>query len=59
LYPVFIDVATEPLKMRAHDELPEASTVQPVYVEPVTVGLKTGIITQGDAGPRSTPPVGR
>ncbi len=48
LYPVFIDLATEPLKMRVHEELPEASTVQPVYVEPVTVGLKSGIITQGD-----------
>jgi L-ascorbate metabolism protein UlaG (beta-lactamase superfamily) len=49
LYPVFIDMATEPLKMRVHEELPAASTVQPVYVEPVTVGLKSGIITQGDA----------
>jgi L-ascorbate metabolism protein UlaG (beta-lactamase superfamily) len=48
LYPVFIDLATEPLKMRVHEELPEASTVQPVYVEPVTIGLKTGVITQGD-----------
>jgi len=48
LYPVFIDLATEPLKMRVHQELPEASTVQPVYVEPVTIGLKTGVITQGD-----------
>jgi L-ascorbate metabolism protein UlaG (beta-lactamase superfamily) len=49
LYPVFIDMATEPLKMRVHEELPAASTVQPVYVEPVTVGLKSGVITQGDA----------
>jgi hypothetical protein len=24
-------------------------TGQPVYVEPVTIGLKTGVITQGDA----------
>jgi hypothetical protein len=31
---VFIDLAT--------------STIQPVYVEPVTIGLKTGIISQGD-----------
>jgi L-ascorbate metabolism protein UlaG (beta-lactamase superfamily) len=49
LYPVFIDMATEPLKMRVHEQLPAASTVQPVYVEPVTVGLKTGVIIQGDA----------
>ena len=25
LYPVFIDLATEPLKMRVHEQLPEAS----------------------------------
>jgi L-ascorbate metabolism protein UlaG (beta-lactamase superfamily) len=49
LYPLFIDMATEPLKMRVHEELPAAATVQPVYVEPVTIGLKTGVITQGDA----------
>lgn len=48
LYPLFIDMATEPLKMRVHEQLPEASTVQPVYVEPVTIGLKTGIVSQGD-----------
>ena len=34
--------------MRVHEQLPEASTIQPIYVEPVTVGLKSGIITQGD-----------
>ena len=33
---------------RVHEELPEASTVQPVYVEPVTIGLKSGIVSQGD-----------
>ena len=32
----------------ADEQLPEASTIQPVYVEPVTIGLKSGIITQGD-----------
>jgi L-ascorbate metabolism protein UlaG (beta-lactamase superfamily) len=48
LYPVFIDLATEPLKMRVHEQLPQAHTIQPVYVEPVTIGLKTGTITQGD-----------
>jgi L-ascorbate metabolism protein UlaG (beta-lactamase superfamily) len=48
LYPVFIDLATEPLKMRVHEQLPESRTIQPVYVEPVTVGLKTGTISQGD-----------
>jgi hypothetical protein len=34
--------------MRVHEELPAAATVQPVYVEPVTIGLKTGVIAQGD-----------
>jgi hypothetical protein len=34
--------------MRVHEQLPESRTVQPVYVEPVTIGLKTGLITQGD-----------
>jgi L-ascorbate metabolism protein UlaG (beta-lactamase superfamily) len=49
LYPVFIDLATEPLKMRVHERLPESRTIQPVYVEPVTIGRKTGTITQGEA----------
>jgi L-ascorbate metabolism protein UlaG (beta-lactamase superfamily) len=49
LYPVFIDMPTEPLKMRVHEHLPDAATVQPVYVEPVTVSMKSGIVTVGDA----------
>ena len=48
LYPVFIDMPTEPLKMRVHERLPAASTIQPVYVEPVTIGLKSQLITIGD-----------
>jgi hypothetical protein len=28
--------------------LPTASTIQPVYVEPVTIGRKTQVITVGD-----------
>jgi L-ascorbate metabolism protein UlaG (beta-lactamase superfamily) len=47
LYPVFIDLATEPLKMRVHEQFPAASTIQPVYVEPVTIGMKSQIITVG------------
>ena len=50
LYPVFIDLATEPLKMRVHEQLPAASTIQPVYVEPVTIGMKSQLITVGDPG---------
>lgn len=48
LFPVFIDMPTEPLKMRVHEQLPAASTVQPVYVEPVTIGMKSGLVTVGD-----------
>ncbi len=48
LYPVFIDMPTEPFKMRVHERLPAASTIQPVYVEPVTIGLKSQLITIGD-----------
>lgn len=48
LYPVFLDMPTEPLRMRVHEQLPAASTIQPVYVEPVTIGLKSGAITVGD-----------
>jgi L-ascorbate metabolism protein UlaG (beta-lactamase superfamily) len=51
LYPVFIDLATEPLKMRVHEQLPAASTIQPVYVEPVTIGMKSQLITVGDPRP--------
>ena len=48
LYPVFIDMPTEPLKMRVHERLPEASTIQPVYVEPVTISMKSGVVAIGD-----------
>ncbi len=48
LYPVFIDMPTEPLKMRVHEHLPTAHTIQPVYVEPVTVGMKSGVVAVGD-----------
>jgi L-ascorbate metabolism protein UlaG (beta-lactamase superfamily) len=47
-YPVFIDMPTEPLKMRVHEHLPDATTVQPVYVEPVNVSMKTGAVAIGD-----------
>jgi hypothetical protein len=45
---VFIDLATEPLKMRVHEQFPAASTIQPVYVEPVTIGMKSHLVTVGD-----------
>jgi hypothetical protein len=40
LYPVFIDMATEPLKMRVREVLPGAETLQPVYLEPLKVDMK-------------------
>jgi L-ascorbate metabolism protein UlaG (beta-lactamase superfamily) len=51
LYPVFIDMPTEPLKMRVHEQLPEAATIQPVYVEPVTVSMKSGAVAVGEGRP--------
>jgi hypothetical protein len=50
LYLVFIDLATEPLKMRVHEQFPAASTIQPVYVEPVTIDMKSHLVTVGDPG---------
>lgn len=42
LYPMFIDMATEPLRMAVSHRLPETSTVAPVYLEPVRIHLPTG-----------------
>jgi L-ascorbate metabolism protein UlaG (beta-lactamase superfamily) len=49
LFPVFLDMATEPFKMRIHEQLPATVTIQPVYVEPVTVDMKSGEVHIGDA----------
>jgi L-ascorbate metabolism protein UlaG (beta-lactamase superfamily) len=48
LYPVFIDMPTEPLKMQVHEQLPDGTTIQPVYVEPIAINLKAGVISVGD-----------
>jgi len=48
LYPIFLDVATEPLKMQVHEQLPQTTTIQPVYVEPVALGMKSGMVKIGD-----------
>ena len=42
LYPVFLDLATEPLKMAVSHSLPETTTIAPVYLEPVRIHLPTG-----------------
>lgn len=39
LYPMFLDMATEPLKMAVSHVLPETTTVTPVYLEPVRIHL--------------------
>jgi L-ascorbate metabolism protein UlaG (beta-lactamase superfamily) len=44
---LFADVATEPVKERVHDELPETITVQPGLAEPLTVSRSKGDVTLG------------
>jgi hypothetical protein len=39
--------------MRVHEQFPAASTIQPVYIGPVTIGMKSQLITVGDAGRES------
>jgi len=34
-----------------HEQFPAASAIQPVYVEPVTIGMKSQLITVGDPVP--------
>jgi L-ascorbate metabolism protein UlaG (beta-lactamase superfamily) len=45
---MFNDVATEPLKLRVHDELPQTITAQPTYIEPLTVHRGTGEVRLGE-----------
>jgi hypothetical protein len=42
LYPMFLDMATEPLKMAVSHLLPETTTVAPVYLEPVRIDMRSG-----------------
>lgn len=42
LYPVFLDMATEPLEMAVSHLLPGTTTVSPVYLEPVRIEIPTG-----------------
>ncbi|MBI4328392.1 MAG: MBL fold metallo-hydrolase [Chloroflexi bacterium] len=41
LYPVFLDLATEPLKMAVSHLLPGTTAVAPVYLEPVSIHMPT------------------
>lgn len=45
---IFNDVATEPLKLRVHDRLPQTITAQPTLIEPLTVDRATGEVTLGE-----------
>jgi L-ascorbate metabolism protein UlaG (beta-lactamase superfamily) len=45
---IFDDVATEPIKSRVHDELPETITTQPAMIEPLTVNRTTGEVRLGE-----------
>lgn len=46
LYPVFMDMATEPLKMAVSHVLPHAQTLAPVYFEPMKIHLPTKKVLQ-------------
>ena len=45
---VFVDVATEPIKQRVHDELPDTITAQPALIEPLTVSRSKGEVVLGE-----------
>jgi L-ascorbate metabolism protein UlaG (beta-lactamase superfamily) len=45
---IFVDVATEPIKARVHDELPDTVTAQPTLIEPLTVNRGKGDVTLGE-----------
>jgi len=42
LYPVFLDMATEPLRMAVSHLQPATATLAPVYLEPVRIDLSSG-----------------
>ena len=46
LYPVFLDMATEPLKMAVSHLLPGTETVTPVYLEPISMDISTGRVVE-------------
>lgn len=49
LYPVFMDMATQPLKMAVSHLLPDTKTVAPVYLEPVRIHLPSGrVLPEGE-----------
>jgi len=45
---IFADVATEPIKDRVHEELPDTITAQPGLIEPLSVNRAKGEVTLGE-----------
>jgi len=45
---MFLDMATEPLKMAVSHVLPQTKTVTPVYLEPVRIHLPSGRVLAPD-----------
>jgi L-ascorbate metabolism protein UlaG (beta-lactamase superfamily) len=45
---IFADVATEPIKDRVHEELPDTITAQPGLIEPLSVHRAKGEVTLGE-----------
>jgi L-ascorbate metabolism protein UlaG (beta-lactamase superfamily) len=45
---IFNDVATEPIKLRVHDEFPRTITAQPSLIEPLTVNRSSGEVVLGE-----------
>jgi L-ascorbate metabolism protein UlaG (beta-lactamase superfamily) len=45
---IFADVATEPIKSRVHDVLPDTITTQPSLIEPLTVNRSKGDVVLGE-----------
>jgi L-ascorbate metabolism protein UlaG (beta-lactamase superfamily) len=45
---LFVDVATEPIKDRVHEEFPDTITVQPGLIEPLRLDRSKGDVTLGE-----------
>jgi L-ascorbate metabolism protein UlaG (beta-lactamase superfamily) len=48
LYPALTDMPTEPLKMAVRERFPDIKVLQPVYLEPIQIGLKNRVAIVGE-----------
>ena len=48
LYPVFLDMATQPLQMAVSHLFPGTTTVAPVYLEPIRIHMPSGRVLRPD-----------